>query len=375
MYDFYSGLLRLKGYLSVYLMLPPGSEIHVEAGLGASIPPELFPLIIQHVDGYRTDLGTCSLVSRAWRKFAQRRIFSHLSLSQERECVAWNRKFEEHPHLALTVTHVDIYGGEYHFDIEIDESDPDASNRWDAVLDNDAATRLIRRLPNVVDLHVYEFVHWGAGELAAILLFKKIRSLEISSMAMPSKDFLEIVHSLTQLKFLSIRSLYLEESSEHMKLLRNTGDLLTTSHRELPDAPPHHLKSLTLNDIQCEPDLIMWLLSPRFDLGDLRDAKLFWEVPRTPKGLHLRVPQSPDHHAAFLALGQLINAIGPTVIDLVVTNETYSDPEVDDPCLRKHTYLLYCFIRLKVAPTRLSRRDNGLVSFHISPNSDSKRSL
>lgn len=144
------------------------SAVQCEAGLGALIPPELFPVIIENVQNDE-DLRNCRLVSRAWCKFAQSSLFSQLDLSHESQCVAWNEKFDAHPHLASLVTHLKFFGcGIRSCDPEDSDYDGE-STVIDRFLERDAALQLTARLPNVSSIIVNEFTGWGSLETDVIL--------------------------------------------------------------------------------------------------------------------------------------------------------------------------------------------------------------
>lgn len=316
----------------------------MEANLGASIPPELFPLIIENVDG-GDYLKACCLVSRAWCKFAQPKIYAQLYLSTESECDCWDRKFDDYPHLAPAVTSLHFWGSS----LRMDDPDDEDSFVVEHVLDNDAVRRLIPRLRNVTDIKIEEFSWSSVQDLPAIIWNEGIRSLEIARTSVSPDQLLDLVHSMPHLQSLALSSFQFDVDLEHDPLLlslHETGDLLVHLDRDSYDiCPPHvqRLQAITLDHVQRQANVIMWLLSPRFSLTTLTQASLSWHF--TPHSASEQIVKNKMPQLA--ALDSLIASIGPNVTDLALrvhsgfVGFTRQRGSKLDPCLRRCFYLPY----------------------------------
>lgn len=324
-------------------MHPQATVAQVEAGLGASVPPELFPLIIEHMD-HEDYLKACCLVSRTWCKFAQPRIYARLSLSTESQCVAWDDKFNAYPHLATAVTSLYFWGsGIRKLDVDSDDSDED-SVEGGCVLNNDAIRHLLPKLQNIVDLEIEGFSWWHAEDLPALLILSKdIRSLAISSTMLKSDYLLELVHSMPHLESLAFSYIDIEiELEDPTRVLRGTGDFLIHSDSGFRAAAPQQLHSITLDRVQRQADLIMWLTSPRFDLTGLSRADLSWHFhPDSITGpIRGREPQFPP-------LDRLLSFCRPCVTDLALSlhprypGQLRPSGSPADPCLGRFLCSVY----------------------------------
>ncbi|KAK0194231.1 hypothetical protein F5146DRAFT_1034844 [Armillaria mellea] len=119
----------------------------MDVGLGACIPPELFPEIIRHVEE-REDLEACCL----------RYIYRTLDLSYEVECAIWNAQFDAFPRLVPMVEEVILNGSQEYF--SNNDNDEDASDPW--FMEGPQATHLVSRLTNVRYLSLSDFQDFGS---------------------------------------------------------------------------------------------------------------------------------------------------------------------------------------------------------------------
>lgn len=246
--------------------------------------------------------------------------------------MGWNSKFDKHPHLAHLVTHLEVSGMEFFSESESDDEDED---RWDATLGSDAAALLMSRLPNVADLSLEEFSDWGPKEQAAILRLPsaQLRSLKIANVPLEAEDLLQLVNSMTQVHSLSITSVYLETFSYHLQSLFGASTLPTTPERGISPSPPRHLRALTLDELQYQPDLLRWLTGPNFDLTRLKQAELCWAACTKSESSI----KAPHHFPSFVELARVI---GPSVTDLVLRRQGQSSMDDHDFCLSVFFHLL-----------------------------------
>lgn len=310
----------------------------VSPALGADLPPELFPLIIRHVQD-RYDLRNCCLVAKAWCKFAQPRILSHLRLSRQDQCVQWARKFDTYPHLALNVNSLTFWGG-------ATAINPDHGlETYAYVLDNQETVRLLTTLPNLTDIEISEFPGWLPHERDAILSCRNIQSFAMTQMTILATELLLLVHSMTHLQSLSLSELNILIMPDTMDMYRHlygTGELLSTIEQESPRTPPLRLKHISLDEVHRQSDLLMWLLSPRFDLTGLKQVELSWA--QSP----VAILRDCLPHIALLE--RFLISIGTTVTDLVLdTRSQYSALNRKrergvDFYLRKPFGLTVCFL-------------------------------
>lgn len=237
--------------------MPPTLDLRsqttrLKGGLGSRLPLELYALIIEHQED--EELHTCCLVSRAWCRFAQPKLFAVLGLSLERHSAACILRFDESPHLASFVTHLYCFGGR-----EDIEGSFDLIPRMSAVLNNANALQLTSRLHNVTSIEVCEFGQWGSVETEVLMQCEQAQSLKIADMGMDAEDFLELVHSLPQLKSLTLSGMECDLPDSELE-------------KHLSSCAPQRLEHLELDPVGRRADLIMWLLSPRFDLAGLKRA-------------------------------------------------------------------------------------------------------
>ncbi|KAK0459146.1 uncharacterized protein EV420DRAFT_305232 [Desarmillaria tabescens] len=266
----------------------------------ASIPPELVLEILTYISGCGDDLRACCLVCRAWRQLAQPFVFSELSLSLESHCHPWNRKFSIYPHLAQYVTRLDLWGGNW--------GSPDTLSFVEAqppFLQGPATSKLIRQLPNIKYLKIYDFFLPSEREIEVLCHFTRLEWLEMHEvMFSQPADLLDFMSQSVNLK-----GLHITDTEVRSPTKGPIGPLL---HNHV-DAVPKRLRNLKLQDPTESLYIVSWLLGGAFDLGDLTDLTLSWksfQIKRDPG------PQS------FSYIDPFINSVGAGIKRLRLNIET-----------------------------------------------------
>ncbi|KAK0469312.1 uncharacterized protein EV420DRAFT_23219 [Desarmillaria tabescens] len=239
----------------------------MEVGLGACIPPELFPEIIRHVEE-REDLEACCLVCRAWCRFAQRYIFRTLDLSYEVECAIWNAQFNAFPRLVPMVEEVILNGSQEYF--SSNDNDEEASDPW--FMEGPEATHLVSRLTNVRYLSLSDFQDFSSDLCWHLTSFaSRVEALNLSDVYFSEPaDLCVLLALMPNLHWLALHCV--GDWTDYYE----SGKFLLMQVC-VPRAV--ELRTLMLFDAYERVDLIVWLLGRFFDLRGLETLRISWDVP------------------------------------------------------------------------------------------------
>ncbi|KAK0459136.1 uncharacterized protein EV420DRAFT_305047 [Desarmillaria tabescens] len=266
------------------------------------IPPELVLEVLTYICGCRDDLRACCLVCRAWRQLAQPFVFSELSLSLESHCLPWNRKFAIYPHLAQYVTRLNIWGGNWG---KIDSAS--FVEVQPPLLEGPAILKLVRQLPNIKYLKIYDFFLPSEREIEILCHFTRLEWLEMHDVIFSQPtDLLDLMSQSVNLRGLHITD---------MEVRSPTGEPIGPSLHNHVDAVPKRLRNLKLPDPTESPYIVSWLLGGAFDLGDLIDLTLSWASFQTKRDL--MGPQS------FSYIDSFVNSVGAGIKRLRLNIETW----------------------------------------------------
>lgn len=245
------------------------------------VPPELQTLIIRQIPHYeKPTLRNCCLVARSWCTEAQLILFSHLSIKGTKPTVAiWNDKFDENPHLLRMVKYLRLYGGSGVF------SEPSQAQ-------TDMCIQLVNRLNKVIHIEISEFTGWQRYESLILKALQgperpDVHSLKVTMLSLDLDDWIDLVHSMPKLRSLSSYDLVVStELPDDVNLGFDSLFYIGTELVRLDSQPEFDsgeqkpakaLDKLALHGLYMQVPILMWLLSPAFDLSCLRELTLAWD--------------------------------------------------------------------------------------------------
>ncbi|KAJ7578332.1 hypothetical protein C8J56DRAFT_1170624 [Mycena floridula] len=331
-----------------------------DVGPGAEIPPELLPLIVNHIEDSST-LEACCLVSRAWRKWAQPRVFSRIWISRAADFIQWNTKFENFPHFASTVTRILLApcpAEDAHFIFEDDLHSSD-----DEFVFYHDVSESVRELE----------IHYAESHLLPSRIADHLHSLESVKIMMSIIGLFHLLHlffanpNLHSIAFHHImvvpRKYNAEATRDGTRLAIQQGiDFLQSVAETVPVVRP--LETLVLHNPLSDIVAIDCLMSSLFSLQNLHNLTLTWDA------------LSAGHRQPWAknapVFEDLLRTAGPSVRSLELEGDLGYIKQ--DPCFNvlRDTDCLSYFKALRTLYLRDTRRNGsslaiGLTMVHLLP--------
>ncbi|KAJ7579331.1 hypothetical protein C8J56DRAFT_342302 [Mycena floridula] len=348
--------------------------------LGAELPPELLSLIVDQVEGSSRTLKSCCLVSKAWRKWAQPRVFSKIWISEEADFIRCNSKFERFPHLVSTVTRIVLYSySDTDSDSEEDEEEEEEEAEGE---DEDVDEELLIPFSDnriafyhdisdtVRDLTIRNLViSSSVPDLCTIKQLHGLESLNLEYCAISLLDLLNLILLNPNLHSMSFRDILV--TTQPWTRGPTTSDTiaiciekLRVLHHIQPVIVLRPLRTIVLDEPLSDFVALECLMCSLFSLSSLENLTMTWSG--TSYGY-----LNPSPRAASV-MGDFLRKAGPSVEELKLEGKLGYFK--NDPCFNilRETDCLSYLKSLRKLYLHDTRRNGsclaiGIIMVHLLP--------
>ncbi|KAK7051400.1 hypothetical protein VNI00_004900 [Paramarasmius palmivorus] len=241
---------------------------------------EIIHLILDNFSAARADekqdLLNIAMVSKAWCREAQAKLFAVIHVNSADRCKFWSRKFKKSPHLGLLVR-------------ELRLSDPHDNCLERPYMRTQPAKALALACSNVRKVEVGEFKRWGQVEQRVLKSFVSVQELSLlySPALSRTRDVPDLIYNLPKLCKFGVGIVgedyrFVESSSVH-------EDGLFLREQLPPNGKPIQLSHITFWCSEYCRDLFLWMTGPAFDHSKLEHVTLSWR--------DIIVPHMSDHRS------------------------------------------------------------------------------